>query len=116
MPRQVSEYLQHILDELEYLTTGSRGIDKATFLLDDTLKRAFVRSIEVIGEAAKQVPETVRKRHPEVDWRAMAAMRDRLIHSYFGVDYEVVWDVVVNKVPDLKTRIQAILIEESNKS
>ena len=65
MPRQVSEYLQHILDEIEYLTNRSRGIDKEAFLLDDTLKRAFVRSLEVIGEAVRQVPESLREKYPK---------------------------------------------------
>lgn len=71
MPRQANEYLQHILDEIEYLTNRARGVDKAKFLLDDTLKRAFVRSIEVIGEAVKQVPAPIREKYPEVDWRAL---------------------------------------------
>ena len=116
MPRQVSEYLQHILDEIEYLTTSTRGVDKAKFLSDDTLKRAFVRSIEVIGEAVKQIPNPVRERYPAIEWQAIAGMRDRLIHSYFGVDYEVVWDVVANKVQPLAQEIQSILNQETNEA
>jgi uncharacterized protein with HEPN domain len=112
MPQQAIEYLQHILDEIQYLTTTARGIDRAAFLADDTLKRAFVRSIEVIGEAVKKLPESVRERNPKIEWRAIAGMRDRLIHNYFGVDYEVVWDVVVNKVGPLSDDIRPILFEE----
>lgn len=82
MPPQASEYLQHILDEIDYLTSTSRGMDRATFLSDDTLKRAFVRSIEVMGVAVKKISDQVREEHPEIEWRAIAGMRDRLIHSY----------------------------------
>jgi uncharacterized protein with HEPN domain len=114
MPPQANEYLQHILDEIQYLTTAAEGLDRATFLADDTLKRAFVRSIEVIGEAVKKVPDSVRQRNPGIEWRAMAGMRDRLIHNYFGVDYEVVWDAVVNKVGPLAEEIRPILFEEAD--
>lgn len=96
MSRSGLEYLQHILDETEYLTDRGKGLNKDEFMRDETLKRAFVRSLEVIGEAAKQIPDDLRQKHGRVEWRAIAGMRDRLIHGYFGIDYDIVWDVVVN--------------------
>jgi uncharacterized protein with HEPN domain len=70
-----------------------------------------VRSIEIIGEAAKQTPGSLRRQHPEIERRAIAGMRDRLIHGYFGVDYEIVWDVVTNKVPELAETVRQIMNE-----
>jgi uncharacterized protein with HEPN domain len=72
------EYLRHILAEADYL-----------IMADDTLQRAFVRSLEIIGAATKKIPDEFRAQHPMVEWRAMAGMRARLIHDYFGVDYSL---------------------------
>ena len=103
------EYLRHILVEAEYLLGASGRTDKARFLQDETLRRAFVRSLEIIGEAAKKVPEEFRALHPKVEWRGMSRMRDRLIHGYFGVDYDLVWNVVETKVPALARDVREIL-------
>lgn len=114
MSRSPLEYLRHILDEAVYLSRQTPGLSKAQFLADETLKRAFVRSIETIGEATKQVPKDIRQKYPHIQWRAMAGMRDRLIHGYFGIDYEIVWDVVINKVPKLQQEIEEILRNEES--
>ena len=103
------EILRHILAEVDYLTKTSSDLARSDFLADETLRRAFVRSLEIIGEAAKKVPAEVRDRSPEIEWRAISAMRDRLIHGYFGVDYEIVWDVVTRKIPELREQIETIL-------
>jgi uncharacterized protein with HEPN domain len=108
------EYLRHILDETQYLTDRARGLSKDEFMRDETLKRAFVRSLEVIGEATKQIPDDFRQKYSHLEWRAMAGMRDRLIHRYFGVDYDLVWDVVINKMSVLQREIRQIVQNESS--
>ncbi len=112
MSLSAREYLQHILDETTYIMTSSGGLNKATFIQDETLKRAYVRSIEVVGEAVKQLPDTLRQQYTTVEWRAIAGMRDRLIHNYFGVDYDIVWDVVIHKIPALDAEIRRILAQD----
>jgi len=102
-------YCEHILTEAEYLTNASAGTALAEFLADETLKRAFVRSLEIIGEAVKQVPDDFRAEYPQVEWRKMAGTRDKLIHDYLGVDYEIVWDIAQNKIPDLRRAMAEII-------
>ena len=100
-----------MLAEANYITAACAGLQREEFLVDETRKRAFVRSIEIIGEATKHVTDEFRQQHSEFEWRAMAGMRDRLIHGYFGVDYELVWDVAANKIPLLADQLANLLRE-----
>lgn len=112
MSRCPLEYLRHILDEIAYVEGVTGNTSQADFLVDETLKRSVVRSIEIIGEAAKKLPWDFKDEHPDVQWKRVAGMRDRLIHGYFGVDHRIVWDVAKNKLPELKQKITQIMEDE----
>ena len=112
MSRWPPEELRHIRDEAAYLVRQSKALTRETFLGDETLQRAFVRSLEVIGEATKRLPADLRQKYPNINWRAISGMRDRLIHAYFGVDYDIVWDVATNQAKDLLDQVEQILKAE----
>lgn len=103
------EYLRHMLVETDYLLQTSAGVTATQFAGDATLQRAFARSLEIIGEAAKKVPLSTRDQYAAIEWRAITGMRDRLIHDYFGVDYELVWDVIQQKIPQLQRELRQAL-------
>lgn len=105
-------FLKHILDECRFLEKDSSKTSYEAFLNNDALKRAFVRSIEIIGEATKNIDPQFKSKHPEFEWKKMAGMRDRLIHAYFDVNYKIVWDIAINKVPVLIEMIEKILRSE----
>jgi len=112
MSRSSRVYLQHIRDEIEFLTRHTQGVTKDSFLASETLKRAFVRSLEVIGEAVKRLPAELREQYPQTPWRASAGMRDRLIHGYDSVDYEIVWEAVTVAIPELAETINEMLKQD----
>lgn len=104
-------FLRHILDEIEFLANQCRGLQFQELMEDEVLKRASVRSLEVIGEATKNLSEEFKEKYPVVEWKKIAGLRDKLIHHYFGINWDIVWDVIENKLPDLEKEIR-ILIEK----
>ena len=102
-------YLRHISDECAYLLTVSVNLTKNNFLDDETLKRAVVRSLEIIGEATKKLPDDFKIQHPQIEWKKIAGTRDILIHDYFGIDWDIVWDIINNKMPELLYQLDQII-------
>ncbi len=81
------------------------------FLKDELRQDAVVKNLEVIGEAVKNIPDDLKNRKPEIEWKKIAGLRDILTHGYFGINLEIVWDIIVNKIPDLKRNITDLLSE-----
>lgn len=107
MSHSVEDLLHHIFDEIEYLIKHS-DVDEIEYSGDETLQRAFTRSLEIIGEAVKKLPDDFKEKHKGVNWKEVAGMRDVLIHEYFGVDYEIIWSVVKYDIPELKKNLEQI--------
>lgn len=108
--------LRHILAECDYILSAvTPGMTQQELMKDETLKRAVVRSLEIIGEATKKIPADVKYKWSDISWKNMAGMRDRLIHDYMGINYNIVWDVIENIIPDVRIQIACVIEEESKK-
>ncbi|MGY6521448.1 MAG: HepT-like ribonuclease domain-containing protein [Mongoliitalea sp.] len=109
MSKDPKEFLRHIHDECLYIISVSENLLFEDFIEDETLKRAVVRSLGIIGEATKKIPTDFKEKWNTIQWKNMAGMRDRLIHDYIGVNYAIVWDVMKNKIPDMNKQISGLL-------
>ena len=101
-------YLKDILDAISDIEVFIANINEAEFYKNKEKKYAVVRALEIIGEAAKNLSKELREKHKEIPWKDIAGMRDKLIHSYFGIKWELVWETVKNKIPELKNQLLKI--------
>ena len=107
--RGVQAFLQDMLEAARRILAYTEGQDYAAFRGDHKTQDAVLRNLEVLGEAAKHIPEEVSAQYPDLPWREMAGTRDRLIHHYFGVNLDVVWGIVELELPGLVAELEAIL-------
>lgn len=111
MIREYKLFLQDIVNAINDIDNFIKGMDYTAFYKDEKTKSAVVWKIEVIGEAAKNIPQNVRSKHKKVPWKDMAKIRDKIAHFYFGIDYEIVWKVVKERLSGIKKDIERIKAE-----
>jgi hypothetical protein len=106
--RPVYLLIADILESVEKIERYIAGLDRAVFLGDEKTADSVVRNLEIIGKAANRIPESFTVQHPEIQWRRIVGLRNRIVHDYFGLDLEIVWEILVSELPALKDGISAI--------
>jgi len=107
--RNFKLYLKDILDAMSAIERFVEGVEFEDFKMNDEKSSAVIRKFEIIGEATKNVPEDIKQKNPDIPWKEMAGFRDKLIHFYFGIKYELIWHTIKNRIPQIKPLIQKIL-------
>ncbi len=114
--RDYTLFLRDILAAMASITRFAEGMSFDELVRDDKTSSAVIRKFEIVGEATKNIPISIRERHPEVPWQRMAGFRDRLIHAYFGIDYKLVWDAIKRDIPRIEPLLGKILLEIERES
>jgi uncharacterized protein with HEPN domain len=110
--REYRDYLDDIFEAIGDVESFIQGMTRREFLLDRKTINAVVRSIEIIGEAARHVPKSLRDKSPDIPWKEMVGMRNKIAHEYFGVDNNIVWKTARYYLPRLKTQLAKIIIDD----
>jgi uncharacterized protein with HEPN domain len=108
MKREWEDYLADIIQSMNEVEEFTRGLTYESFMKDRKTINAVIRSLEVMGEASKRIPDEVRAKHSEIPWKRMAGMRDKLIHEYAGVDLETVWDAIQEEIPPIRPLLEEL--------
>ncbi len=108
MQRDYKLYIEDILTSIEKIQAYTERLSYKGFIENELLVDGVVKNLEIIGEAVKHLPTELKKTHSQIDWRKIAGLRDILVHHYFGLDREVIWDIMRNKLPELKLVIEKI--------
>ena len=116
MPREFKSYLMDIKISIEKIEKYTEDLSFEQFTEDELIQDGVVRNLEIIGEAVKNIPEEIKDSEQDMGWKKIAGLRDILIHAYFGIDVDIVWDIVKNKVPELKKKVLKLLDELINEN
>jgi len=108
MPRDYKAFINDILEAIHRIESYTEDLTINEFFENQLYQDAVVRNLEIIGEAVKRLPDKLIEKYPGIEWKKIAGLRDILIHAYFGIDIEIIWDVVQNKIPELKEQILLI--------
>jgi len=116
MKKDDSVYLHHIIDAFALIEHYMDNASHEEFLRNRLLQDGVIRQLEVMGEAARNISEDLRNEHPQIPWRQMIGLRNRMIHAYFNVDLQIIWEIVKGDIPDLKQKMKQLLDAISEES